>query len=121
MSSRLLFVAFTIAFAAPALAQTELPAIHRALRDTINVGADLFNLQADYAGCYRLYQGCLLSIKPLLDTEMQKEIDTALAEAAKQPSAAEQAFALRTTIDSIRDRIRPPEVISVPPTKVAVR
>src|SRR5437868_6909937 len=29
-------------------------ALHKALRDVINTGADLFNLQGDYAGCYRL-------------------------------------------------------------------
>ena len=39
-------------------------ALADSLREVINTGADLFNKYGDYAGCYRLYQGGLLSIKP---------------------------------------------------------
>ena len=30
-------------------------AVYKVLRDVINHGADLYNINQDYAGCYRLY------------------------------------------------------------------
>src|SRR5438067_1415154 len=40
--------------------------IYASLRTVINQGADIFNLQGDHVGCYRLYQGALVAVKPLL-------------------------------------------------------
>ena len=87
--------------------------LRESLRDVINFGADLFNKYGDHAGCYRLYQGSLLSIKPFLPPATQKEIDMALAEAEKLPRYSERAFALRKTIDNIRVMAggAPPEVM----------
>ena len=39
--------------------------IGQAVFRTISIGAPLYN-QGDQAGCYRLYQGTLLAIEPLL-------------------------------------------------------
>ena len=39
---------------------------HHNLRDVINHGADLYN-SGDWAGCYRLYEGALMAVRPLLD------------------------------------------------------
>jgi hypothetical protein len=77
-------------------------ALNKSLRDVINTGADLFNLQGDHAGCYRLYQGSLLSIKPFLKPEMQSGIDNALAAAERMATFAERAHHLRGVIDAIR-------------------
>src|SRR5207248_3112755 len=52
--------------------------LKQALRDVINTGADLFNLQADYAGCYHVYQWSLVTLKPFLGPSQRKEIDEAL-------------------------------------------
>src|SRR4051812_33194254 len=86
-------------------------AIHRMLRTVINQGADLYN-NGDWAGCYRLYEGTLLGIQPLLDhrPELQKAIDTAVVEAARSPQIGDRAFVLRKAIDRVR-KDTGPEVI----------
>ena len=66
-----------------------------ALKDVVNTGADLFNKYGDHAGCYRLYQGALISIKPFLGAATQKEIEEALTEAEALPRFSDRAFALR--------------------------
>ena len=91
-------------------------ALHRSLRDVINTGADLFNIQGDHAGCYRLYQGSLMAIKPILRPQLQAEVDKALAEAAKEPSLHDRAHRLRVAIDTIRDQIKIAPSIPEPPT-----
>ena len=85
-------------------------ALSDALRDVINTGADLFNVQGDYAGCYRVYQGGLLSIKPFLMPDLQRKIDQAIAKAERMPRFSDRAFELRLVIDEIRDKskIGPP-------------
>src|SRR5437588_770183 len=40
--------------------------LYNSLRDVINYGAELFNKQADHAGCYRVYQGALISVRPYM-------------------------------------------------------
>jgi hemoglobin len=77
-------------------------ALRDALKDVVNTGADLFNKYGDHAGCYRLYQGALLSIKPFLAPAMQGEIETALTDSEKLPRLSDRAFALRKVIDAIR-------------------
>src|SRR2546427_227311 len=57
---------------------------------------------AHHPGCYRLYQGALLSIKPFLTPTTQSDIETALADAEKLPRLSDRAFALRKVIDAIR-------------------
>lgn len=91
--------------------------LHRSLRDVINTGADLFNLQGDYAGCYRLYQGSLIAIKPMLRPQLQGEVDKALSEAEKQANFADRANRLRTAIDLVRDQIKSASpTVPEPPT-----
>ena len=97
------------------LPKQDLSALHKSLREVITVGADLFNLQGDYPGCYRLYQGSLLSIKPLLTPVLQTQIERALAEADKKATVAERAHHLRVTIDVIREQIKPMGVVPPPP------
>lgn len=123
MSMRRLGLALLVCLPMSAAAgqEAEQPmALYRSLRETINHGADLFNIQADYAGCYRLYQGSLLAIKPFLTPESRRAVEGALTEAETMPVAADKAYRLRTAIDAVREQLRPfvVEVIAVPPTRV---
>jgi hypothetical protein len=72
------------------------------LREVINEGADLFNQQGDYAGCYRLFQGSLLALRPMLEPWQQRYVESALVEAAAKTTSAEKAYRLREAIDRIR-------------------
>ena len=51
----------------------------------------------DHYGCYRVFQGILITLKPVLADQpaLQKSIDDGLAEAARQPQAWQRAWALR--------------------------
>lgn len=77
-------------------------ALHGSLRDLINAGADLFNENGDHAGCYRVYQGGLVSVKPFLPKEYQAKVDQAFVKAAAMQRFSDKAFELRKTIDDIR-------------------
>src|SRR5437667_126947 len=61
-------------------------AIYNSLRDVINRGADVYN-RGDPAGCYRIFEGSLTTLKPLLGhrPDLQKVIGTALANADADP------------------------------------
>src|SRR5947208_2846077 len=89
---------------APDLKRGDLDAaIYRVLRTVINEGADLYN-SGDWPGCYRLYEGSLITVRPLLDHHpaLQQAIDAAVAEAARSPQLADRAFVLRRAIDQVR-------------------
>jgi hemoglobin len=107
---------FVAALAVPLWAQDESGAksqktfekqVRALLPRVINTGADLFN-EGDRAGCYRLYQGSLLTLRPLLEQhpDLQKAIDAALADADQQRSVGGRAFALRSALDKIRDQFK---------------
>jgi hemoglobin len=88
-------------------------AIHANLREIINHGAELFNKQGDHYGCYRVWDGSLRTLRPMLEhyPALQKAIDEGLANAAKLPRASDRAFELRKVIDNIRDTLVPPEKV----------
>src|SRR4051794_5331743 len=52
--------------------------IHKSLPPVINDGADLYN-RCDFIGAYRLYQGVLETLRPMLDHHrgLQQAIDDA--------------------------------------------
>ena len=77
------------------------------LRLFINQGAEVYN-SGDYLGCYRLYEGALTSIKPILAhrPNLQKAIDGGLAQ-AKTSRDPDKAFVLRSVIDQIRKETNP--------------
>ena len=80
------------------------------LRDVINQGATLFNQKNDFAGCYRVYQGALIAVRPYIeDKGLLNHIDKSIQSAEKLPSMADRAFALRAVLDSIRDFYRSPK------------
>lgn len=81
--------------------------LYGSLRDVINYGAELFNKQADHAGCYRVYQGALISMRPFLAPAIRKQIDASIHRAEALPYYSERAFELRRTLDDIRARSAP--------------
>ena len=82
--------------------------IYKALRDVINKGADLYN-SGDQNGCYRLYEGALLALQPLVDhhPEWQKAIATGIEDARRNPALDRRAFVLREVLDRIRNDVHP--------------
>jgi hypothetical protein len=78
------------------------------LRDVHNTGADLYNKHRDYAGAYRMYQGGLLTIRPLLQHRpaAQKLIDTGLEKAELEADVARKAFLLHETIEAVRKNLK---------------
>ncbi len=82
-------------------------ALHNSLRDVINTGARMFNEQGDHAGCYRLYQGSLLSVRAFLSADLQKKIDQGIAKSDQLPTYADRAFELRRVLDEIRASTKP--------------
>ncbi|MCI0642710.1 MAG: hypothetical protein L0Y72_03575 [Gemmataceae bacterium] len=97
-----------LASAAPAqLAEKhDARAVQTSLKDVINTGADLFNKHGDHAGCYRVYQGALVAVKPFLAAALQKEIDDGIAAAEKLPRMSDRCFALRRVLDAIRSQAK---------------
>ncbi len=84
--------------------------VFNTLRGIINHGADLFNEpNNDHNGCYRLYEGALIAVKPFLDhrPDLQKAIDDGLNSARTMPRLPDRAFALRGVIDKVRNATNP--------------
>lgn len=78
------------------------------LREVHNRGADLYNTSRDFEGSYRMYQGGLLAVKPLLAHRpaAQKLIDEGVEAADKEPTPARRAFKLHETIEAVRKSIK---------------
>jgi hemoglobin len=83
-------------------------ALYNNLRDVINRGAALYN-SGDQAGCYRLFEGALMAVRPLLAhrPELQKAISDGLTGAEQDPMLNRRAFVLRSVLDRVRDGINP--------------
>ena len=69
------------------------------------IGTDVFN-KGGHAECFRLYQGTLLAVVPMLDhrPKLQAYVKGQLEKAAKM-RPAEGAFELRAAIDAIQSEI----------------
>lgn len=127
MSHRLPAAAAALALAALLTSATSAadPAFDKTLRDSLavvhNKGADLYNTAKDYAGAYRVYEGALLTVKPLLGhrAATQKAIDDGLAAAGKEADPARKAFVLHETIEKVRADLKEPttEVKKAPEVK----
>jgi hypothetical protein len=78
------------------------------LRDVHNKGADLYNTSKDFVGSYRVYQGALMAVRPLLAhrPEAQKLIDDGLTAAEKESDAARKAFLLHEAIEAVRKHLK---------------
>jgi hemoglobin len=77
--------------------------IYANMREVIDHGANLYNA-GDWNGCYRLWEGALMNVKPLLvhRGDLQKAIDDSLANARQEPLLQNRAFVLRKPLDKIR-------------------
>ena len=78
------------------------------LRDIHDRGADLYNQSKDYSATYRLYEGSLLTVKPLLGhrPDVQKSIEAGLATANKDADPARKAFLLHEAIEKVRAELK---------------
>ena len=96
-------VAAASAQSPPTLADLEKRAVD-VLRDVHNRGAELYN-RGDAAGCYRMYEGALVAVRPFLAHRpaVTKTLDDGLADVAKSPDGVKvQAFRLHELIETIR-------------------
>jgi hemoglobin len=87
--------------------------IDQAIVRTINIGAPIYN-QGDAAGCYRLYQGSLIMIEPLLGhrPELAREVAKGLKDVELVPTYAQRATDLRRILDHILSAVRTPVATS---------
>jgi hypothetical protein len=86
------------------------------LRDVHDKGADLYNGPREFAATYRMYQGALLAVRPLLGhrPEAQKLIDAGLLAAEKETDAARRAVKLHETIEAVRKTLKNANGITKP-------
>jgi hypothetical protein len=79
-----------------------------ALRDAHNKGAELYNTANDFPGAYRLYQGALVTVRPLLAHRpaAQKLIDDGLSAADKEKTVDRKAFVLHEAIEAVRKNLK---------------
>ena len=98
-------------------AKHDASALNLALRDVINAGAILYNDNGDHAGCFRMYQGSLLSVKPFVAPDLQKKIDVGIANCEKLSSYADRAHELRKVLNEIRERTKEPAEKVMPPIR----
>lgn len=78
------------------------------LRDVHNRGADLYNTAKDFQGAYRIYEGALRTVRPLLAHRPggQRLIDDGLSAAEKESTPAQKAFKLHETIEAVRKYLK---------------
>jgi hypothetical protein len=76
------------------------------LTDLTNEGVELYN-SGDHAGCYHTFRALLLAVKPMLEgrKDLQDAIDRGLAGAAGLPEMYARAYALRATLDEVRETL----------------
>ncbi|MBV8269597.1 MAG: group 1 truncated hemoglobin [Planctomycetaceae bacterium] len=81
--------------------------IDRAIYQTVNLGAVIFN-QGDHAGCYRLYQGALLSLEPMLAHRagVRQEVAKGLRDVDALPTYTQRAIELRRVLDNVLTAVR---------------
>jgi hemoglobin len=77
--------------------------------ESARLGTDIFN-KGGHAECFRLYQGTVMAVHPLLDhrPKLQASVKGHLDKAAKM-DAAKGAFELRAALDEIQNEIAPPK------------
>jgi len=82
--------------------------VEKAIFQTINVGVPMFNGR-DAAGCYRVYQGSLIAIGPMLShrPDLQAAVQNALASTESMGTYEQRAFALRAVLDNVRSSVMP--------------
>jgi hypothetical protein len=69
-------------------------------------GAALFNT-GDHGGCYRMFQGALVTAKLVLPKELQDLVDRGLSRAEMQADPVRRAMALHDVIEDVRRKLHP--------------
>jgi hemoglobin len=116
MRARILLAAVVL-FAAGGLTRAQDKPLERAeidkrvvgvVYDAAVKGTDIFN-KGSHEGCYRLYEGTLMAVAPMLDhrPKLQATVKMRLERAAKLKTAADGAFELRAALDEIQNEIAP--------------
>lgn len=87
--------------------------VYNTLKAVINEGAALYN-QGDATGSYRVFQGALMAVGPMLEhrPELGKVIEGGLAKAKEAPSCRHRAHQLRLVLDKVRSEVNP---VKLPP------
>jgi hemoglobin len=90
--------------------------VDQAIVRTINLGAPLYN-RGDQAGCYRLYQGALMVIEPMLGhrPEQRKAITKSLRDVEILPTYAQRATELRKALDRVLFAVRSAPILARAP------
>lgn len=72
------------------------------IREVVNRGVDLYN-SGDHVGCYRVFEGCLRTLLPLVEhrPELKKNISDALTNAERDPVVWRGTFILRSALDLV--------------------
>lgn len=94
--------------APPGLERLELDRrIVKTVYDSSLLGTEIFN-KGNFEGCFRLYQGTLMAVQPLLDHRMKlaQSVKDKL-DRAKLMNAVDGAFTLRAALDEIQNEIAP--------------
>jgi hemoglobin len=92
----------------PGLERMELDRrIVKTVYDAASLGTEIFN-KGNFEGCYRLYQGTLMAVQPLLDhrPKLAQSVKDKLDQ-AKAMNAVDGAFKLRAALDDIQNDIAP--------------
>ena len=91
-----------------------------ALRDMHNRAADLFNGAKDYNGAYRMFQGGLYVVRPLLNhrPDVQQILDSGMQEADRAASLPDRAMRLHKTIEDMRAKLRPASEVKPADSKI---
>ena len=76
------------------------------LADIHNRGAALFN-RGDMMGSYRLFEGSLRTIQPLLPADLQGEVTMGLVQAERQTDPTSKSLALHELIETVRKKLHP--------------
>jgi hemoglobin len=85
--------------------------IRKSLFDVTDYGAKLHN-SGDVAGGYRVFQGGLISVRPLLNhhPEFQAYIREGLNAADRMPDVEKSSFKLRAILDNVREGLKTGEL-----------
>jgi truncated hemoglobin YjbI len=101
-----------VLFAAVPATAVETAAVDKLICDALkgmhNKAADLYNV-GDANGCYRMFQGGLITVGPLLAhrPDVQEFIDQGLQAAERQASIPLRAKSLHETIEAVRGKLKP--------------
>lgn len=71
--------------------------------DAATIGTDMFNVAKNYEGCYRLYQGTVMALMPMVEHKpaLAASLKDKLAKSRMMP-ARDGAFVLRDALDEVR-------------------